>query len=124
MTDGYAMLTLEPVEVYPEATFQRTIVSVVKEILNDAGRSFVVLEGFGLDVATFLESKVRFFEVKAFGGQRPGSVGFGDRAGQGKQVDLLLCEDKSLPLLTPSSVGSMQMQHKVPAPRGTLCLHA
>jgi hypothetical protein len=92
------MATLEPGEVYPEAVFQRAIVSVVRDILNEADRSFVVMEGFGLDVATFLDGKVRFFEVKAFGGQRLGGVGFGDRVGRGTQVDLLLCDNKSLPL--------------------------
>ncbi|HKM81130.1 MAG TPA: hypothetical protein VJY15_09240 [Candidatus Acidoferrum sp.] len=96
------MATIEPTEVYPEAAFQRAIVSVVKDILTDAGRPFVVLEGFGLDVATFLDNKVRFFEVKAFGGQRQGGVGFGNGVGEGIQVDLLLCDDKSLPLFDPA----------------------
>ena len=95
------MATLEQVEVYPEAAFQKAIVSVVRDILSAAGRSFVVLEGFRLDVATFFDGKVRFFEVKAFGGQRAGGVGFGNGVGQGTQVDLLLCDDKSLPLFDP-----------------------
>jgi hypothetical protein len=84
---------LEPAEVYPEEIFQGAVVSVSKDILTNAGRPFEMLEGFGLDVAVFLDDKVRFFEVKAFGGQRLGGVGFGDRYGNGAQIDLLLCDN-------------------------------
>jgi hypothetical protein len=87
---------LEPTEVYPEKIFQGAIVSLSRAILTDAGRAFEVLEGFGLDVAVFSEGKVHFLEVKAFGGQRLGGVGFGDRRGGGAQVDLLLCDAKNL----------------------------
>jgi hypothetical protein len=99
--EAHDMATLEPMEVYPETIFQKTIVSVVSDILTDAVGSFAVLEGFGLDVATFFDNKVRLFEVKAFGGQRLGGVGFGNGVGQGTQVDLLLCDDKSLLLFDP-----------------------
>ncbi|SRR5712692_148514 len=94
------MPILEPVEVYPEASFQGAIVSVIEDILVEAGRQFVVMKGFGLDIAVFMDasqqSNVRFFEVKAFGGQRPGAVGFGNGSGLGAQVDLLLCEKNRL----------------------------
>lgn len=89
---------LEPIKVYPEAVFQAAIVSVARGILTNAGRPFEILDGFGLDVAVFSSDRVRFFEVKAFGGQRVGGVGFGDRHGNGAQVDLLLCENKNLSL--------------------------
>ena len=87
---------LEPTEVYPEEIFQRVVVSVCRAILTDAGEPFEILEGFGLDVAVFSGNKVRFFEIKAFAGQRIGGVGFGNRHGKGAQVDLLLCNDKNL----------------------------
>lgn len=98
LTEAHSIATLEPAEVYPEAIFQRAVVSLFRDILTDAGQPFALLEGFGLDVAVFSGNKVRLFEVKAYGGQRQGGVGFGDRHGNGAQVDLLLCDDKNLSL--------------------------
>jgi hypothetical protein len=93
---------LEPVEVYPEVIFQRAVSSLCKEVLFNAGTPFQIVEGFGLDIAVFSESAVRFLEVKAFGGQRVGGVGFGDRHGYGTQMHLLLCDDGVLPLFDKS----------------------
>jgi hypothetical protein len=85
----------EPLWVYPEEVFQRAVVELIRVILKKEQRENAVLQGFGLDIAVFLEAaqstNVRFIEVKAFGSQRPGAVGFGSKSGGGMQVDLLLC---------------------------------
>lgn len=96
----------EPLAVYPEAEFQKAIVSLVEDILREAALPFVVIPKFGLDVAVFLDAPpvdaVRLFEVKAFGGQRMGGIGFGNGRGIGPQVDLLLCGDSDLRLFDSS----------------------
>jgi hypothetical protein len=89
---------LEPMQVYPEVLFQRAVSSLCQEALFRTGIPFRIFEGFGLDIAVFSQTRVRFLEVKAFGGQRVGGVGFGDRYGSGTQMHLLLCEDEVLPL--------------------------
>lgn len=94
----------EPAGVYPENLFQKAVVSLVEDILSVAGRRFILAEGFGLDVSVFFErssteSTIRLLEVKAFGAQRMGGVGFGNGQGKGSQVDLLLCTEETLPLL-------------------------
>jgi hypothetical protein len=97
------MAVAEPAVVYPEGEFQKVVVAVIKDVLTAAGRRFLVLERFGLDIAVFIANPpanvIRLFEVKAFGAQRMGGVGFGNQRGQGAQVDLLLSPDASLPLL-------------------------
>jgi hypothetical protein len=96
----------EPTDVFPEKEFQKAIVAVLREILTASGRRFVLLEGFGLDIAVFIAAQsgpiARFIEVKAFGAQRMGGVGFGNSRGQGSQVDLLLTPDNCFSLLYPS----------------------
>lgn len=56
--------------------------------------SFVILEGFGLDIVVFIQKEerhfVKFIEVKTFVGSRGGGVGFGNGSGRGSQVDLLI----------------------------------
>src|SRR5579859_1349998 len=95
----------EPKDVYPEERFQSAIVAVMRDVLNASGQKFVLLEGFGLDIAIFIAtpygSIARFIEVKAFGAQRMGGVGFGNGRGVGAQVDLLLTHDNCLSLLDP-----------------------
>jgi hypothetical protein len=63
---------------------------------------FVLVPHFGLDIALFFERDGRrhliLLEAKAFGGQRPVGVGFGNSQGEGPQVDILLCEDRLLTL--------------------------
>jgi len=97
----------EPKDVYPEERFQSAIVAVMRDVLNASGQKFVLLEGFGLDIAIFIAtpygSIARFIEVKAFGAQRMGGVGFGNGRGVGIQVDLLLTHDNCLSLLDPNS---------------------
>jgi hypothetical protein len=96
------MALAEPAVVYPEAEFQKAVVGLLEDLLTSAGRPFQVLQRFGVEIAVFMmnprENAVRLFEVKAFGAQRMGGVGFGNQRGQGAQVDLLLCPDDSLPL--------------------------
>lgn len=99
------MPVAEPVDVSSEAGFQQAVVSVIKDLLQSASRQYVLFEGFGLDIAVFLdavpETRVRLFEVKAFRGQRPGGVGFGSGSGTGPQVDMLMCQPEQLALLGP-----------------------
>jgi hypothetical protein len=96
------MAVTEPAVVYPEAEFQKAIVSLIEDVLGAENRRFALLQRFGLDVAVFLDappptaSAVRLLEVKAFGAQRMGGVGFGNGRGIGPQVDLLLSGENSL----------------------------
>lgn len=96
------MAVPEPTAVYQEKEFQGAILAAVKNLLGVAKRRFVVFEGFGLDVAIFIDTPpsciLRFLEVKVFGAQRMGGVGFGDGRGQGPQVNLLLSPEWSLEL--------------------------
>lgn len=85
--------------VYPEAEFQKALVSMIDALLRAENRPFAVLERFGLDVAIFLDglaTTVRLLEVKAFNAQRMGGIGFGNGRGAGPQVDLLLFDKGSL----------------------------
>jgi len=100
------MFTPEPENVYPEREFRQAILREIEELCNherSAGSllDYFVLEDFGLDVAVFTrrangQSSVRFFELKAFGGQRAGGVGFGDSRGEGREVDLLSLNERKL----------------------------
>jgi hypothetical protein len=97
------MAVQEPTVTYPEEYFQSAIVAVVKDILQSSGHQFILVESFGLDIAVFIAGKsgtlARFIEVKAFGAQRMGGVGFGNGRGLGSQVDLLLSQADCLPIL-------------------------
>lgn len=42
---------------------------------------------------------IRVCELKAFVGSRQGGVGFGNRCGEGSQVELLLLEDEELKMI-------------------------
>lgn len=91
-----------------EAQFQTAITTEVTSILerekaNGFLAEYFILEGFGLDLAIFLQwadgtSTVRFLELKAFVGSRQGGVGFGNGRGQGAQVDLLMLAQGRLAL--------------------------
>ena len=92
--------------LYPEAEFQKVLVALIQDILREQARQFILVEKFGLDVAVSLDTApsgcVRLFEVKAFGGQRMGGVGFGNGRGIGPQVDLILATEPELRLLDSS----------------------
>ena len=89
----------------PEETFHRAIKNEVEEILNcmksnGSLSEYFILDKFGLDLAIFMKrfdsgSTVRFFELKAFDLDK-GGVGFGNRRGEGSQVDLLLLPEQQL----------------------------
>ena len=93
----------EPDSVYPECLFQETLIRLVESILSQSNVTGRILKGFGLDIAVFMihpqGSACRFLEVKTFGGQRMGGVGFGNQKGEGIQVDLLL--EPNLTLFDP-----------------------
>jgi hypothetical protein len=70
----------------PEAVLQRAVVTAVHSILRDAGREYVLIERYGLDVSVFLPHAFRQLELKAYNGTR---ISFGDGKGKGPQIDLL-----------------------------------
>ena len=63
--------------------------------------TYVILEGYGLDVSVFLTKGerpwFRQLELKAFVGGRAGGVGFGNQQGRGPQVDLLWDAQRNQP---------------------------
>jgi hypothetical protein len=96
-------MTVEPEIVQgeqPEDTLQKAIVMEIRSLLDRAACRYVLLENFGLDIAVFIQDRNQqhtyFLELKAFVGSRGGGVGFGNRSGQGLQVDLLLCSEQEL----------------------------
>lgn len=84
----------------PEDTLQKAVKQEIGLILDDQKSkgylvNYFILEYFGLDLAVAMKrpngrSSIRFLELKAFVGSRQGGVGFGNRRGEGSQVDLLL----------------------------------
>ena len=92
----------EPEIVYPEEQFERSLGAIIQTGLTGSAVSAVVPR-LGLDVAVFQKlpggSRVIFVEVKSYGGQRQGGVGFGNSAGKGPQVDLLLSSGDQLAIL-------------------------
>ena len=96
----------EPTAVYPETAFEAAVIEGIREILVEAGRKYLLVRRFGLDVAVFIEASagvaVRLVEAKAFGAQRQGGVGFGNGHGEGPQVELLCCAEGSMALLAPA----------------------
>ena len=86
----------------PEGSLQQAIVEEAREILEQikAGHplvEYIILPKFGLDIAFFIHwgdrPSIRFLELKAYTGSRPGGVGFGDGKGEGTEVDLLRLDD-------------------------------
>lgn len=83
----------EPVVVYPETEFERALTPLFEAGLRGC-QTAVMVPKFGLDFAVFIQDGSRpsslFLEVKAYGGQRQGGVGFGNGRGEGPQVEILL----------------------------------
>lgn len=82
----------------PEIAFQYALKAEIIAILDKKKAEgnlieYSIFEGFGLDLAVFLKwlncYASKFFELKAFVGQRPGGVGFGNGKGEGAQVYIL-----------------------------------
>lgn len=94
------------IESNPEETFRKSVIKVLKEMLNhkkDNGSlvEYLILQDFGLDIAVFMEwpnnyFTVQFFELKAYTGSRPSGVGFGNSKGRGTQVKILQLENAQL----------------------------
>jgi len=61
------------------------------------GKAALIVPKLGLDFGVFVHSlsgcRPVFIEVKSYGGQRQGGVGFGNGKGEGPQVQLLLSEN-------------------------------
>jgi hypothetical protein len=85
------MLQQEP-DFATEKELEDAIAVVTQQVLEQAAANFVVLRGFGLDVAVFLKrdghSACRFLEIKAFS-EHHGRCGFGNQRGEGNQIHLL-----------------------------------
>ena len=87
----------EPDAVYPEVRFAEAIEAEVRECLTESNQSFVMVRGFGLDLAVFIDKqRWVFVEAKSFNRQRQGGVGFGNGRGGGAQVELLLRPEADL----------------------------
>jgi hypothetical protein len=88
--------------VYPEKQFEKALASVIQAHLQGSVAS-VIVPRFGLDFGVFMYHPIApravFVEAKSYGGQRQGGVGFGDRHGEGPQVDLLLSSMDQLAIL-------------------------
>mgnify|MGYP001114247857 CR=1 FL=1 len=87
----------------PEASLQAAVSSEVHSILAQAEVEYIFLENFGLDIALFIKNGTReyyrFIELKTFVGSRQGGVGFGNRKGEGCQIDILIQPTEKLLLL-------------------------
>lgn len=95
-------MTSEPT-MSSEDDFQSAVLSVLRlrlEAHAQTGVQYAILEPFGLDAAILIKSPsdtaVRLIEFKAYSGQRPGGIGFGNQKGEGPQVDLLMLSDSLL----------------------------
>jgi len=90
----------------PEQSLQQALMAEVHSLLTQAEVNFILLEGFGLDIAAFIQrggrNYVRMIEVKAFVGSRAGGVGIGSNKGSGSQVDLLLHSSAELKIVDSS----------------------
>jgi hypothetical protein len=82
---------LEPTIVYPEKHFERAVATAVSAIDNCS----IIAEGnFDLAIRVLAaKPKTIHIEVKAYGMQRLGGIGFGNSKGEGPQVDLLASEE-------------------------------
>jgi hypothetical protein len=114
---------VEPEEICPESIFQSALARALEQIVGAS--PCVMTQSFGLDIALFLGTAsgtcVRFLEIKSFGGQRMGGVGFGNGRGEGPQVDLLLNDERQIALLDSCVrwVFALKCDNKLrPLPRG------
>jgi len=91
----------------PEDSLQQAIIEEAKEILGQIKAShsiveYIILPKFGLDIAFFIRwhdcSSIRFLELRAYTGSRPGGIGFGNGKGEGTEVDLLRLDDSQINL--------------------------
>lgn len=89
-----------------ERSLHDALVKEIHSVLQSAGVGYVLLKGFGLDIAVFVQKGqkdyARFLEVKVYADQRPGAVGVGNGRGKGSQVDLLIHPEPALKVTDPS----------------------
>lgn len=92
------MQEAEPSMVH-EDDFERAIIQhiVALPALQNGG----ILRHFGLDVAVLCPTGFKFLECKVYSGAS-GRIGFGNGAGEGPQVDLLLFSPEALGRLNTS----------------------
>ncbi len=94
----------------PEATipseddFQSAVVSALRLRLEahvQSGVQYAILEPFGLDAAILvkspLDTALRLIEFKAYAGQRPGGIGFGNQEGKVLRLICSCCRIPSCP---------------------------
>jgi hypothetical protein len=96
----------KPIQLIDEPDFQSekdledAIAVVVRSVLGERSHA-VILRGFGLDLAVFMQSssgdfRTVFFEIKAFADHH-GRCGFGNQRGEGNQIRLLFDELTATP---------------------------
>jgi hypothetical protein len=105
------MITLEPEIIQginPEANLHKAVVAEIHRILTQEGIKFILIEKFGLDIGVFIHNDgrdyARFVEMKAYVGSRGSGVGFGNSAGEGPQVELLLHSADELSIVESSVI--------------------
>lgn len=95
---------LEPEIVFPEADFEREVITVCKTLLAEAEKDYVFSAKFGFDAAFFVKGQqrtyTRLLEFKSNKGARNGNVGFGNQKG-GPQVEILSHSADALMLMEP-----------------------
>ena len=93
----------EPDLTKGEPALQHAVRALVEATLDSLPGKSLVIEGFGLDLAIWRgvasTQLAKFLELKVFKGARAGGVGFGNQAGRGPQVALLLASRDSLQLM-------------------------
>lgn len=93
----------DPEKIF-QIAFKNELISILKTKKdNNIIQEFLLIDGFGLDIAAFQKSnenmKAIFFELKAFVGSRAGGVGFGNSKGKGTQVDILLMAEAQIKVI-------------------------
>lgn len=91
------MICAEPIAVYPEKEFEMALRMAI-QTSNALAPVCSVVPATEFDIAVQVlapKSRTVHVEVKSYGGQRQGGVGFGNRSGEGPQVDLLIDERRA-----------------------------
>lgn len=86
------MTPIEPSNVYPEKEFEMALRLLIHRIAESKVPCSIVPSG-GFDIAIKVlspEAPTVHIEVKSYGAQRLGGMGFGNGKGNGPQVDLLI----------------------------------
>jgi hypothetical protein len=92
------MVCAEPMVVYPEKEFEMALRMVI-HIASTSGLACAIVPATGFDMAVQVIAptpRTIHIEVKSYGGQRQGGVGFGNGKGAGPQVDLLVDEEQAV----------------------------